>query len=170
MIPYFIGPLRFEAPPDDDAAMVLTAPFGFVDSKGERIDSEAGMRTDGTSVRKLLEIPVVGWVTRKVLGGDQFTGPFRWPAIPHDQEYSEATETTFWAAFRSPARKAADRRFYEGARARWVVIEVDGQQRAHERRPADWWRAASAHAILRAAGWKAWMDNARSRKLTAKAP
>lgn len=155
--PYFIGPLRYESPPDNNRTKVLFAPLVFVDSKGERITSPASMETDGASVGSLLCIPILGLLTRFALDGDQFTGPFEWPAITHDGEYGRAQETSAWKALISPARRDADRRIYEGARTRVVVMP--GGRRV-ERHPAPWWRAAIVHALLRVAGWKAWMDDA----------
>jgi len=154
--PYFIGPLRFECPPDNDSVMTLVAPLVFVDSVGEQIEAPAGLETDGTSVGALLGIPIIGWLVRLALGGDQFTGPFRWPAVVHDAEYARASEYTVGRAIFSTARAAADRRMFEGARSRHAVLPGG---RVIIRDHAAWWRAAIVHAMLRLAGWKAWMDD-----------
>ena len=157
---YFIGPLRFDAKPGDDYVLILTSPLEFVDTKGEHVTAPAGMQTDGASVGRLLRIPLLGLLTRHVLAGDQFTGPFRWPAVNHDGEYARAEESEFWPALRSPERAAADRRIFEGARCRWIQIRSNGLFVA--RTPAPWWRAAIVHFLLRAFGWLAWIEDSRA--------
>jgi hypothetical protein len=153
--PYFVGVVDSHCRPGDDYTMILDAKLELWDSLGVHWEAPAGLETDGASVRQLLCIPVVGFLTRIVLRGDQFTGPFRAAAVIHDGAYALASESSFVDALFSRARAAADRAIFDGARARLVVIEGE----AVDRTPAAWWRAAVVHALLRLFGWKAWMDD-----------
>jgi hypothetical protein len=164
--PYFVGELKFHCEPEDDYVMFVDETLGFIDSKGEKAEAPKGLVTDGVSVRQLLDILVIGLLTRLILSGDEFDGPFRWPAVVHDGEYGAAKERTFWAALFSRARAAADRRIREGAMAKFVAIrKVAGVCQCsvcvevHERKPAKCWQAWAVWALLRVFGFKAWMDD-----------
>ncbi len=167
--PYFVGELAWKCEPEDDYTMILDESLGFYDSRGDYAEAPAGMRTDGASVKALLELPVIGWLARKILRGDQFTGPFRWPAVIHDGEYGRAKESRCWPALVSRARADADRRIREGALARYVAIrkvsgtcQCDICVEVHERAPAQPWRAWAVWALLRVAGFKVWMDDSEA--------
>lgn len=164
--PYFVGVLDWHADPEDDYTFKLNRKLEFLDSRGELVEAPAGMRTDGASVRQLLEIPLVCWLTRWVLQGEQFTGPFRWPAVIHDSEYGRAAAPSLWEAFRSPERQAADRRIREGALAKIAiervvagVCECSNCTWVRDRVPASRWRAWTVWAMLRLAGAPAWLDD-----------
>lgn len=156
--PYFIGILDCHRDPEQQYAMVLDAPLVLIDSRGKRHEAPAGMVTDGASVKALLDLPVIGWLTRLVICGDQFTGPIAEPAVTHDAGYARAKDTTFWKALLSRDRADEDRGIFDGMRARYVVV---GEE-VKDRKPASWFSAAVVHLMLRAFGWKAWIDDSRA--------
>lgn len=154
--PYFATILDDHAKPDDDDVIVLDAPFIFVDSNGERHEAERGMESDGASVGFLLPWPIVGWLTRIALRGTQFTGPFKPAAIAHDGIYARAKDSKWFRALISMQRAVGDRVIFEAARCELYRLP-DG--RTFTRKPAQWWRAFVVCALLRVAGFKAWMDD-----------
>jgi hypothetical protein len=162
--PYFIGVLDGHFPPDNDDVMILDAPIVLIDSRGNRHEAPKDLETDGASVRKLLCLPVIGWLVQLVLRGNQFTGPIRPAAVVHDALYARALESTAWAAFISPAREIADRALFDGMRARYVVVG----EKVIDRKPASWFSAAVVHFILRVAGWAAWIEDSRAARSLAK--
>ena len=156
--PHFEGLLSTHAPADDDYVLVLDADLAFVDSAGNRVIAHRGLETDGASVRALMNIPVIGILTRIVLRGDPFSGPFRWAAVIHDDGYARATDTSWWAALWSGDRATADRRIREGAMAKYALIAGIKVRRT----PAQPWRAWTVWALLRIFGATAWLDDSRA--------
>ncbi len=154
--PYFATELDFHCPPENDDEVILDSRFTFVDSNGEEHTSPAGMWSDGASVGQLMPWPIIGWLARWAIGGTPLTGPFRPAAVPHDGIYATAKESSFWRALISLRRAVGDRVIYEAARCRRYILK-DG--RRIERKPASWLRAFVVMAILRIAGFKAWMDD-----------
>lgn len=155
-LPHFRGVLLWHCPPEDDDVMVTDRQFGYADSRGTEHDVPCGLRSDGASVGSLLPWPFIGLLVRWALGGTPFTGPFRPAAVVHDALYARAEESSFWRALLSPARAEADRVIFEAARCRFVVAEPG---KTVDRKPASLVRAFIVLAMLRLAGWKAWIDD-----------
>jgi hypothetical protein len=153
---WFDGTIQAHCPPDNDEVMILDRTFGYVDSTGAARFAPASLATDGASVGSLLPIPLIGLLVRWAIGGTPFTGPFRPAAIMHDAEYARATESSFWRALLSQRRADADRVIFEAARCTHVAMAPG---KIVDRKPAGLVRAFIVLAILRIAGFKAWMDD-----------
>lgn len=163
--PYFAGLLEFRGIPQDDDLITVTAPFPFVDSTGKRHVTPAEMDSDGASVGQLMWIPLIGWLTRLVLGGGPLEGVFRPAAIPHDGLYAQASDSSWFRALISLKRAEADRVIYEAAMTREYRLP---NGKVITRRPAHWWQAFAVMALLRVAGGKAWMDDFSKAQLSLK--
>jgi hypothetical protein len=153
--PYFATGLNFSCPPDDDDMVILDADFVFVDSNGVRWTAPKGMRSDGASVGFLLRIPVIGTLVCRLIKGTPLTGPLRPAGIAHDGIYARANESRFWRALIASQRADADRVIYEAATCS-MYRQADA---VIPRKPLASWRAFAVMAILRIAGFKAWIDD-----------
>jgi len=160
-LPRFEGRIILGRIPGDDRQYIVEERFRFIDSKGNVVDVPKLLLTDGTSVGRVLGLPVIGFVVRWIIDGDQFTGPFADGAIPHDLEYGSVVCSSLWEAFVHSLRAAADRRYREAAMCRWVLIG----DTLYPRKPAPAWRAWAAWAVLRLLGAPAFMeDNGAARE------
>lgn len=126
---------------EDDVNMELTSSVAFIDSRCTFWEARKGLVMDGASVWVLLDLPVIGWLVRMLIGGDPYSGPHRIPAAFHDQAYEQLRRVRN-ARLRRLGRKRADLMYYECCRFRG----------------SSWLSAGVMHAFLRWFGWLAVAD------------
>ena len=163
-IPYFTSEICCHFPPDNDDYIILDADFGFVDSNGDTTTAHKGLESDGASVGSLLWIPIIGSMVVQLIKGTPLTGPLRPGAIPHDELYARAEDTSLWKALVSPARAHADRIIFEASRCQTYKLGAFEKHRI----PLAAWRAFIVMALLRVFGAKAWIDDSRASRSLAK--
>lgn len=156
--PYFASEIIGHFPPENDDYFILDEDFIFVDSNGKRWIARKGMQSDGASVGSLLGIPVIGMLVIWAIRGTPLTGPLRPAAFAHDGIYARAMDESFWWALVSSLRAAGDRVIFEAARCRSYRIGRFIRSRV----PMATLRAFVVMALLRVAGWKAWIDDSRA--------
>lgn len=157
--PYFASSLDFANVPDNESDVQLTADFVFVDSNGVEWIAPKGMESDGASVGSLLRWPFLSDLVTRLIQGGPLEGPLRSPAITHDGIYARATDETFWPALISAQRALADRVIYEAAQTKFYRLTTG---KTYARRPLAKWRAFVVIAMLRIAGFKAWIADSRA--------